>query len=65
MWSCATWFRHAAGPGGDRGTEYAGHVFRRVVSGYITFHNERRLHSAIGHVAPAKYEQNLSRRSGN
>jgi putative transposase len=91
----------------DRGTEYAGYVFRhrlaelgivqsmnervndnahmesfyhsmksevihgvsfdeerqlqRAVSGYIHFYNERRLHSSIGYVAPATYEQNLSR----
>jgi transposase InsO family protein len=38
---------------------------QRVVSGYIAFYNERRLHSAIGYVAPAKYEQNLSRRGVN
>lgn len=95
----------------DRGTEYAGYVFRdrlaglgivqsmnervndnahmesfyhsmksevihgvsfdeeqqlqRVVSGYIHFYNERRLHSSIGYVAPATYEQNLSRRGVN
>jgi putative transposase len=95
----------------DRGTEYAGYVFRdrlaelgivqsmnervndnahmesfyhsmksevihgvsfdeerqlqRVVSGYIHFYNERRLHSSIGYVAPATHEQNLSRRGVN
>jgi transposase InsO family protein len=95
----------------DRGTEYAGYVFRdrlaalgivqsmnermndnahmesfyhslksdvihgvnfaneeqlsRVVREYIRFYNERRLHSSIGYVAPAVYEQNLSRRGVN
>jgi putative transposase len=32
---------------------------------YIRFYNERRLHSSIGYVAPATYEQNLSRRGVN
>jgi transposase InsO family protein len=91
----------------DRGTEYAGYVFRdrlaelgmvqsmnarmndnahmesfyhsmksdavhgvafdderqlsQAVREYIRFYNERRLHSSIGYVAPAAYEQNLSR----
>jgi transposase InsO family protein len=95
----------------DRGTEYAGYVFRdrlaelgivqsmnermndnaymesfyhsmksdvihgvtfeserqmcRVVREYISFYNQRRLHSSIGYVAPAVYEQNLSRRGVN
>jgi putative transposase len=33
---------------------------RRVVREYIRFYNERRLHSSIGYVAPAVYEQSLS-----
>jgi putative transposase len=41
-----------------------GHL-RQVVSEYIRFYNERRLHSSIGYVAPATYEQNLSRRGVN
>lgn len=95
----------------DRGTEYAGYVFRdrlaelgivqsmnermndnahmesfyhslksdvihgvtfenedqqsRVVREYIRFYNERRLHSSIGYVAPAIYEQNLKCRGVN
>jgi transposase InsO family protein len=95
----------------DRGTEYAGYVFRdrlaalgivqsmnervndnahmesfyhsmksdvihgvafererqlhRVVSEYIRFYNERRIHSSLGYVTPAMYEQNLSRRGVN
>ena len=95
----------------DRGTEYAGYVFRdrlaelgivqsmnermndnaymesffhsmksdvihgvtfegerqmqQAVREYIRFYNERRLHSSIGYVAPAVYEQNLSRRGVN
>ena len=32
-----------------------------AVRDYIRFYNERRLHSSIGYVAPAAYEQNLSR----
>jgi hypothetical protein len=38
---------------------------QRVVSGYIRFYSERRLHSSIGQVAPATYEQNLSCRGVN
>jgi transposase InsO family protein len=38
---------------------------RREVKQYIRFYNERRLHSSIGYVAPATYEQNLSRRGVN
>jgi putative transposase len=38
---------------------------RREVAQYIRFYNERRLHSSIGYVAPATYEQNLSRRGVN
>jgi putative transposase len=95
----------------DRGTEYAGYIFRdrlaelgmvqsmnermndnaymesffhsmksdvihgvtfdtdeqlcRTVREYIEFYNERRLHSSIGYMAPAVYEQNLSRRGVN
>jgi transposase InsO family protein len=36
-----------------------------VVREYISFYNQRRLHSSIGYVAPAVYEQNLSRRGVN
>jgi putative transposase len=95
----------------DRGTEYAGYVFRdrlaelgivqsmnermndnaymesfyhslksevihgvriesesqllQIVRAYMHFYNERRLHSSIGYVAPAVYEQNLSCRGVN
>jgi transposase InsO family protein len=41
-----------------------GHL-RQVVSEYIRFYNERKLHSSVGYVAPATYEQNLSRRDVN
>jgi len=34
---------------------------QRVVRSYIRFYNERRLHSSIGYVAPAVYEQNYLR----
>ena len=95
----------------DRGTEYAGYVFRdrlaelgivqsmnermndnahmesfyhsmksdvihgvqfddeqhlkRTIREYIRYYNERRLHSSIGYMAPAMYEQNFSRRGVN
>lgn len=38
---------------------------RQIIREYIHFYNERRLHSSIGYVAPAVYEQNLSRRGVN
>ena len=41
------------------------HELREVVRKYIHFYNERRLHSSIGYMAPAVYEQNLSRRGVN
>ena len=95
----------------DRGTEYAGYVFRdrlaelgivqsmnermndnaymesfyhsmksdvihgaridnddqllQVIREYIRFYNERRLHSSIGYMAPAVYEQRFSQRGVN
>lgn len=41
------------------------HELREVVRKYIHFYNERRLHSSIGYMTPAVYEQNLSRRRVN
>ena len=38
---------------------------RQIIREYIRFYNERRLHSSIGYMAPAVYEQNLSRRGVN
>ena len=38
---------------------------RRVLSEYINFYNERRLHSSLGYVSPAVYERKLSRRGVN
>lgn len=38
---------------------------RREVAQYIHFYNERRLHSSLRYVAPATYEQYLSRRGVN
>lgn len=38
---------------------------RQTIREYIRFYNERRLHSSIGYMAPARYEKNLSRRGVN
>ena len=37
----------------------------RTIREYIRYYNERRLHSSIGYMAPAMYEQNFSRRGVN
>jgi putative transposase len=41
------------------------HHLMRTICDYIRYYNERRLHSSIGYIAPAMYEQNFSRRGVN